>query len=196
MSVKNVLSPLPDTHPKLQLATRKEACADGQAWAWDGVRFEILHPAEAGATNSREHDNERSCVLRISSGAHSVLLAADIENGSEHRLLALHPDKLPATLLVAPHHGSKTSSSQAFVDAVHPRHVVFTAGYRNRFGHPREEVAERYRAAGSEVLRSDEDGAISIVMDAQGLKLERYRRSHARYWQHVANPAGTNEKPH
>ena len=196
MSVKNVLSPLPDTHPKLQLATRKEACADGQAWAWDGVRFEILHPAEAGTTNSREHDNERSCVLRISSGAHSVLLAADIENGSEHRLLALHPDKLPATLLVAPHHGSKTSSSQAFVDAVHPRHVVFTAGYRNRFGHPREEVAERYRAAGSEVLRSDEDGAISIVMDAQGLKLERYRRSHARYWQHVANPAGTNEKPH
>jgi competence protein ComEC len=142
-----------------------------------------LHPAETGSTKAFEHDNERSCVLRVSTGQHSVLLAADIENLSEQRLLTLHPDELPATLLVAPHHGSKSSSSQAFVDAVHPRHVVFTAGYRNRFGHPREEVVERYRAAGSELLRSDEDGAISIEMDAQVFKLERYRKSHARYWQ-------------
>jgi competence protein ComEC len=77
------------------------------------------------------------------------------------------------------------------VDVVHPRHVVFTAGNRNRFGHPRAEVVERYRAAGSEVLRSDADGAVSIAMDAQGLKLERYRKSHARYWQHAVDPAGT-----
>ncbi len=196
LPVTNVLSPLPATHPALRLAARAEACADGRAWEWDGVRFEILHPAEAGTTNPREHDNERSCVLRVSTGQHSVLLAGDIESLSEQRLLQLHSDELAATLLVAPHHGSKTSSSQAFVDAVHPRHVVFTAGYRNRFGHPREEVVERYRAVGSEVLRSDEDGAVSIEMDAQELKLERYRKSHVRYWQHAASPAGTKQKPH
>jgi competence protein ComEC len=184
LAVTNVLSPLPDTHPKLQLAARKQPCADGQSWEWDGVRFEILHPAEPGSTKVFEHDNERSCVLRIGTGPHSVLLAGDIERLSEQRLLTLHPDKLSATLLVAPHHGSKSSSSQAFVDAVHPRHIVFTAGYRNRFGHPREEVVERYRAAGSEVLRSDEDGAIGIVMDAQEFKVERYRKTHPRYWQH------------
>lgn len=186
LPVKNILSPLPDTHPKLQPATHTEACADGKKWEWDGVHFEILHPAETDDTKPFEHDNERSCVLRVSSGAHSVLLVADIESLSEQRLLQLHRDDLSATLLVAPHHGSKSSSSQAFVDAVHPRHVVFTAGYRNRFGHPREEVVERYRVAGSELLRSDEDGAVSIEMDAQVFKLERYRKSHARYWQQAA----------
>jgi competence protein ComEC len=186
LPVTNVLSPLPDAHPKLQGVARKQACADGQSWEWDGVRFEMLHPAEAGGTKVFEHDNERSCVLRIGAGPHSVLLAGDIERLSEQRMLTLHRDKLSATLLVAPHHGSKSSSSQAFVDAVHPRHIVFTAGYRNRFGHPREEVVERYRAAGSEVLRSDEDGAVSIVMDAGEFKVERYRKTHPRYWQHHA----------
>ncbi|HLP99009.1 MAG TPA: DNA internalization-related competence protein ComEC/Rec2 [Sideroxyarcus sp.] len=182
MPVTDVLSSLSSSHPRLQLATHHQPCTDGDSWEWDGVRFEILHPAGIGSANPSGHDNDRSCVLRISTGQHSVLFAADIENLSEQRLLLLHRDQLPATLLVVPHHGSKSSSSPAFVEAVHPRYAVFTAGYRNRFGHPKEEVVERYRAAGSEVLRSDEDGAISIVMDAQAFGVERYRRSHARYW--------------
>jgi competence protein ComEC len=111
------------------------------------------------------------------------LLAADVEQESELRLLKLHARELKATLLVVPHHGSKSSSSQAFVDAVHPRYTIFTSGYLNRFGHPKEEIVERYRAAGSELLRSDEDGAVSIAMDAQDFRVERYRKSHARYWQ-------------
>ena len=82
------------------------------------------------------------------------------------------------------YHGSKSSSSPAFVDAVHPRYAMFTSGYLNRFGHPKEEIVERYRTAGSEVLRSDEYGAVSIVMDAQNFRVERYRTTHARYWQH------------
>ena len=72
---------------------------------------------------------------------------------------------------------------QPFVEAVHPRYAVFAAGYRNRFGHPKEEVVERYRAAGSELLRSDEDGAIIVNMDAHNFSVERYRKSNARYWQ-------------
>lgn len=187
ISVKKVLSSLPSSHPKLRLANTTEACADGKTWEWDGVHFEILHPAE-GTAQVVEHDNERSCVLRISTGQHSVLLTADIERLSESRLLKQHLHELPATLLVVPHHGSKTSSSQAFVDAVHPRYAVFTSGYLNRFGHPKKEIVERYRAAGSETIRSDQEGAVSIVMDAQQFSLERYRTSHARYWQQNAIP--------
>jgi len=188
--VKNVISSLPGTHPRLRLAAHNEACADGQAWDWDGVHFEMLHPAAAQDLDAPEHDNERSCVLRISAGQHSILLAGDIEKLSESRLLKLHAKELPATLLVVPHHGSKSSSSPAFVDAVHPRYAVFTAGYLNRFGHPKEEVMERYRAAGSEAFRSDADGAIDIALDAQNLKIERYRKGHARYWQIGARQSG------
>lgn len=182
--VLNVLSPLPDTHPKLRLAAHNEACISGRSWEWDGVRFDMLHPA--GSDKAAKHDNERSCVLRISAGRHSVLLTGDIGQVSEAQLLEKHATELPATLLVAPHHGSKSSSSQEFVAAVHPRYVMFTPGYLNRFGHPREEILERYRAAGCEVLRSDEDGAVGIAMDAQNFNLESYRKSHARYWQHGA----------
>lgn len=184
LTVSNVLTSLPVNHPRMSLAAHSEACHDGQSWFWDDVRFDMLHPAEASAGENWDQDNELSCVLRVSIGQHAVLLAADIERLSEQRLLAAHRSGLPATLLVAPHHGSKSSSSPAFVDAVHPRYVVFTTGYRNRFGHPREEIVARYRAAGSTVLRSDEDGAISIVMDAQNIGLESHRMTRPRYWQH------------
>ncbi|MDO8988101.1 MAG: DNA internalization-related competence protein ComEC/Rec2 [Sideroxyarcus sp.] len=187
LPVVNVISSLPNTHPLLRLAAHNEACADGQSWEWDGVRFDMLHPAEASAPVTDEHDNERSCVLRIGVGEHSVLLAGDIGKKSEARIARLHAQTLSSTLLlVAPHHGSKNSSSQAFVDAIHPRYTVFTAGYLNRFGHPGAESEERYRSAGSEVLRSDEDGAISLLMNAQKFRVESYRKTRPRYWQHGA----------
>ena len=122
-------------------------------------------------------------MLRISIGSQHILLATDIEKDSEQRLLREHAGKLPAILLVVPHHGSKTSSVQPFVEVVHPRYAVFTVGYRNRFGHPKDEVVERYRAVGSELLRSDEDGAILVQMGAQNFAIERHRKTHARYWQ-------------
>jgi competence protein ComEC len=183
--VVNVISSLPNAHPVLQFAAHNDACADGQSWEWDGVRFEMLHPAKSDTGTSVEHYNEGSCVLRVSTGEHSVLLTGDIEKLAERRLLKLHAKDLSATLLVVAHHGSKSSSSLAFVDAVHPRYAIFTAGYLNRFGHPKEEVVDRYRAAGSELLRSDRDGAVSIAMDAQEFSVDRYRKSHARYWQNV-----------
>ena len=188
--VTNVISSLPNTHPKLQLAAHNEACADGQSWNWDGVRFDMLHPDKTPAPVVLEHNNEGSCVLRVSTGQHSILLTGDIEHLAESRLMKLHAKELPSTLLVVPHHGSKSSSSQAFVDAVHPHYAMFTSGYLNRFGHPKDEIVERYRTAGSEVLRSDEDGAVSITMDAQNFQLGRYRTTHARYWQNHAIPGG------
>lgn len=183
MPIGVVSSSLPDDSPILLQAKQTQHCSDGQSWNWDGINFELLHPSVASYTQDDFKNNDRGCVLRISAGKNSILLTADIEKNSERRLLELHPDKLSATLLVVPHHGSKTSSTPAFVNAVHPEYAVFTAGYRNHFGHPKEEVVERYRAIASELLRSDEDGAILVEMNADQLKIERYRKTHARYWQ-------------
>lgn len=156
-----------------------DRCRDGTRWDWDGVLFEILHPAD----NSRKpHDNNHSCVLRISTGNQHVLLAGDIEWRAEQRLLQVHPDKLPASLLVVPHHGSEGSSSADFVAAVLPDYAVFTSGYRNRFGHPREKILQRYQDSGALLLRSDRDGAILCRMTAQAFSVERYRETHRRYW--------------
>jgi len=82
--------------------------------------------------------------------------------------------------LVVPHHGSKTSSTDKFIAAVRLGYAVFTVGYRNRFGHPKQEVVQRYADSGSTLLRSDEDGAILIEMNTQGLQVERYRKTHRR----------------
>ncbi len=168
----------------LQQVTDSRRCMDGQSWDWDDVRFEMLHPGRDSAASSKPHDNDRSCVLRISAGDQHVLLAGDIEHGSEQRLLRQHAGQLPATLLVVPHHGSKSSSGYEFVATVLPDYAVFTAGYRNRFGHPKEEVLQRYADSGAELLRSDEDGAILVEMNAQGIQVERYRKTHRRYWTH------------
>jgi competence protein ComEC len=187
MPIDWLSSSLPDESPILQQAHNQRRCADGQNWDWDGVHFELLHPSPESYDLKKIRKNNRGCVLRISTGDHHILLATDIEQESEQRLLTEHPDKLPATLLVVPHHGSMTSSVQPFVEAVHPRYAVFTVGYLNRFGHPKQEVVERYRMAGSELLRSDEDGAIMVEMNAHGFQVERYRRTHARYWTHLSH---------
>jgi competence protein ComEC len=158
------------------------ACRDGMQWDWDGVHFEMLHPPETAS--AKRHDNDQSCVLRIGTGERHILLTGDIERISEERLIRLHPEKLKADLLVAPHHGSRSSSSPAFVKAVAPTHVVFTAGYRSRFHHPHPEIVRRYVDQGSHILRSDREGAITIDLEPSGMQLDPYRKSHRRYWSH------------
>jgi competence protein ComEC len=182
MPISWVDSSLESDNEILQPVHDSRRCVDGQNWDWDGVHFEILHPSRASYRQDNISTNNLGCVLRVSSGTQIILLAADIEKASEKRLLKLHADKLPATLLVVPHHGSKTSSTPDFVQKVHPRFAIFTVGYRNKFHHPKPEVVERYSDIGSELFRSDEDGAIIVQMNAVDLTLERYRKSHARYW--------------
>ncbi|MBI5430729.1 MAG: DNA internalization-related competence protein ComEC/Rec2 [Nitrosomonadales bacterium] len=169
-----------------ELAKRQtRPCRDGDNWEWDGVRFEVLHPAAGEIDSAKVHDNDLGCVLRISAGDRRILLTADIEKNTERRLLKVHADKLAADLLVVPHHGSKSSSTAEFVAATQPDYAVFTVGYRNRFGHPKREVVQRYADSGAELLRSDEDGAILVEMNGQGLNVERYRKIHRRYWTHM-----------
>lgn len=184
MPVGWISAPMSPDHVLLRQATDTRACRDGLRWDWDGVKFEVLHPEPGEGHGTKPHDNDRSCVLRISTGRQHILLAGDIEKDAEQRLLKLHADQLPANLLVVPHHGSKSSSGYDFIAATLPDYAVFTVGYRNRFGHPRQEVLQRYLDTGAQPLRSDEDGAITVEMDDREIKMERYRKTHARYWQH------------
>lgn len=156
-------------------------CRAGQHWAWDGVRFRVLHPQ-----GSEARDNDHSCVLLVESGAARVLLTGDIERRSEAALLA--GGALPAgvTLLVAPHHGSRTSSSPEFVAWTRPRQVVYAAGHRHHFGHPHPEVVARYAAVGARAWHTAAAGAVQFVWRdpsrAEDPEVQAARAVRRRYW--------------
>ncbi|NHZ32572.1 DNA internalization-related competence protein ComEC/Rec2 [Massilia rubra] len=168
-------------HPIVKAAPHHVRCAGGQQWTWDGVRFEMLHPTMASYDDPGLKPNARGCVLRISAGDHAILLAGDIEAAQEAQLVAGSAPLLRADVLLAPHHGSGTSSTPPFLAAVRPRLVLFQVGYRNRYRHPKKEVVERYEKLGIERLRTDESGAI-MLDSANAFAPVVYRRAHARYW--------------
>jgi competence protein ComEC len=186
-----VASSLPLMHPIVTAATQHHRCQAGQRWTWDGVRFEFLHPTGASYGDPALSPNARSCVLKIDAGGKSILLAGDIEAAQEAQLIARVPGQLPADVLLAPHHGSGTSSTPAFLLAVQPELALFQVGYRNRYHHPKPVVFERYRALGIARLRTDWSGAITLqlgpTLSATGAATEtvnvrEYRKEHARYW--------------
>jgi len=179
--VGQLISSLPDGHRLLGKAMRPGRCRAGQAWHWDGVRFEMLAPDSASYANPRLKSNARSCVLRISAGGRAILLAGDIEAAQEAALLGLDADRLRADVLLAPHHGSGTSSSAAFLRAVAPTVGIFQVGHRNRYRHPQKLVYARYGAMGIERIRTDERGAVTLMF-GPGLDVTTYRATHARYW--------------
>ena len=184
-----LMTSMPDLDPAVLLPERSLRCQAGARWEWDGVRFEILHPTRASYDDPRLKDNDRSCVLKIESAALSVLLPGDIERRSERDLVAGRRDALRADVLLAPHQGSRTSSTSGFVAAVGARAVIFPVGYRNRFGHPRRDVLARYRESGARVYRTDRDGAVLIEAAPGGpVRITPYRAIRRRYWQ-SASPA-------
>ncbi len=154
-----------------------ERCAAGQSWAWDGVRFDILYPPPGEMVEGRP--NHVSCVLKVSAGDESFLLPSDIEARDERRLLAADAAALRADVLLAPHHGSGTSSTPAFVAAVGARHVIYPVGYRNRFGHPRADVVARYGDVPA--WRTDRHGALAVRL-GNGVHVAAYRLERPRYW--------------
>ncbi|MDP2398330.1 MAG: DNA internalization-related competence protein ComEC/Rec2 [Burkholderiales bacterium] len=181
--VDTLLTSLPDLDPLLLIGPEERRCMAGQTWTWDGVVFEMLYPDAATREAEKLKDNERSCVLKITTAAGSVLIPADIERRGEQTLLSTMPENLKADVLVVPHQGSRTSSSPAFVEAVAPRWVIFPVGYRNSFRHPHPEVVARYAALGSVGVRTDQGGAISVELQAgKPQVVARHRDRYVRYW--------------
>ena len=178
---------LEDEHPLHALRPDWTRCRAGQSWVWDGVHFEVLHPSavpheEKGPSVPKTRPNSVSCVLRIQGAGGSALLAGDIEMAQELELV--RQGLKPVDWLLVPHHGSTTSSSTAFLQALRPQWAVVQAGYRNRFGHPAPEVVARYHDLQIQWVDSPHCGAASWRSDRpKQLVCERARSR--RYWHHL-----------
>jgi len=182
LPVDRMHSSLAADHPLVRRAPVHSRCVAGQSWEWDGVRFEMLYPDPAVYASSKWKSNARSCTLKVTSGRFAMLLPGDIEAVQEEHLLAAGAATLHAQVLLAPHHGSGTSSTLPFLQAVHPEVALFQVGHANRYGHPKPEIYRRYGELGARRLRTDETGAVMLRF-GDAITLRTWREEHARYWQ-------------
>jgi competence protein ComEC len=178
-----LLSPLAATDPLHLMVARSTRCEAGQSWTWDHVTFTVLHPPRAAHAEPRRRENDRSCVVRVVTAGSSLLLSGDVEARSEAEMVR-GVLALSSEVLLAPHHGSKTSSTAAFLDAVGPRHALFSVGHRNRHRHPHPAVVARYLERGVRIHRTDRDGALHLRLGERPDALDPVRRRAARprYW--------------
>lgn len=166
MAIKQASSSVPQKIKPLS-ALR---CQQGQHWEWEGVTFKVIHPPAAAYTAAIK-GNDLSCVLRVSSGNQHILLTGDIESRAEATMIRGGLTPLRAQILVAPHHGSQTSSTEEFIQAVRPDYVLFATGRHNRHHFPHLSVVTRYQAAGAVTYDTATAGAI-------------------RFWLHAGQPSG------
>ena len=152
-------------------------CATGQSWTWDKVRFTLLSPQQPFVS-----ENDNSCVLKIQSEQGSVLLTGDIEALAESWLVETYGNNLKAKVLIAPHHGSKTSSTSGFLQAIQPEYVLIPAGYRNQFGHPHRDVLLRYEQINAKCFNSADSGAITVSEKAGLWEVQPMRDTESKYW--------------
>jgi competence protein ComEC len=157
-------------------------CKSGQSWTWDKVIFSIISPQIGN--NSSENDN--SCVLQIQTPQGTALLTGDIEATAESWLVETYGDKLKADVLIAPHHGSQTSSTSLFLKAVKPNIVLIPAGYRNQFGHPHAEVLQRYQDLHIKWFNNADDGAIQATF-TDHVNVSLWRTIEGRYWNYLGS---------
>ncbi|QEL57003.1 DNA internalization-related competence protein ComEC/Rec2 [Chromobacterium paludis] len=155
------------------------ACRQGESWVWDGVRFEVLGPPAdvAGA-----EDNAQSCVLRIAGARLALLVSGDAPRRVEEALAGRFGDQLRSAVLVAGHHGSRTSTGERWLSVVRPRLVVVSAGFLNRYRHPHREVLQGVHAHGAALLRTDLDGMLTLEMADDAPSWQCLRRQRPRYW--------------
>jgi competence protein ComEC len=179
--IQQVWTNAQDNFQTLPSGTTLTVCSKGQTWDWDGVHFEVLNPSLESSSTKK---NNQACVLKVSNGAYSVLLSSDIEHAAEQSLVASHTN-LKADVLVVPHHGSKTSSSMNFLQAVAPELAMVSSGYLNRFNHPHPKIVERYQSAQIELVNTVSTGAIELNLPREHKSLlikKYYRKDHAKFW--------------
>ena len=169
---------------EIHLPAKQLKCFAGQHWRWDGVQFAVLHPSIESYANPEIKDNDRSCVVKVTSQFGSILLTGDIEKDAELALLHTNKDVLTSDVIIAPHHGSKTSSTVDFVQAVGAKQAIFTVGYLNRFKHPKPMIEKRFEESGALIYRSDYRGALKLSFNAaQRVQIESWREVQQKYWQ-------------
>lgn len=155
---------------------KNTVCLQGNSFTWQNLHFEMLWPKDIV---SKENDD--SCVLLISDGKYSVLLAGDITKKVEAALLQQYPN-LSADIITVPHHGSKTSSSELFISSVNPSFAVASAGYLNRWNMPVVEVVQRYQQQNVELLNTAQSGQIIFTISDQGISKRSYYRDLWPFW--------------
>ena len=153
-------------------------CLQEDSWVWDKVQFKFLYPSK----NELGLGNDSSCVLRITTGKTSIILPGDIEKAAEATLFKNHSE-LSSQILIAPHHGSKTSARDYFVSAVHPEYVLYAVGYRNRYHFPSPSVVQKYTELGSKQLDTVNSGAIEMKISSQKVySITEFRKKQGHYW--------------
>ncbi|EGG94215.1 DNA internalization-like competence protein [gamma proteobacterium IMCC1989] len=171
-----------------------QQCYQGQHWQWDGVDFAVLWPSLDELDKAQLNSNNLSCVLLISYGSKRILLTGDIEKRAEYALLRdsrlevspLSQFRLPTSvdIMLVPHHGSKTSSSESLLAHLHPDYAMVTAGHNNQYRHPHPTITERYHAINTKLINTALSGAVRFSIDEQShhWHIERWRQVNKRYW--------------
>jgi competence protein ComEC len=155
-------------------------CQQGQHWQWDNADFTVLYPTQ----ETLALGNDSSCVLQVRAGDKTILLTGDIERRAEQALVQQYGDKLQSTLLFAPHHGSKTSSTLAFIEKVRPQLVIFSTGYLNRYHFPSSLVQQRYTDHAISTLNTAETGAITVTLQShRDIEVLTQREKRRRFWE-------------
>jgi competence protein ComEC len=173
IAVEKISTSVPDQLSDYQ----PEQCAAGQAWTWDGIQFTMLSPSEQLSS-----ENNNSCVLQVQTASGNVLLTGDIEAQAETWLVKTYGEQLKAQILIAPHHGSKTSSTLSFLQAVQADTILIPAGYRNPFGHPHNQVIARYQTLNAHYLSSANSGEISVNLKNGVWSVQGLRQTDRHYW--------------
>ena len=154
------------------------SCHTQAPWQWDGVHFRFI----AWPIDSNAKANNHSCVLLVEFNGQKILLAGDIEKDVE-RILSEREEISSVDILLAPHHGSKTSSTAGFLARVRPHRVIYSAGFHNQHGHPHLAVQARYTEMGAVPHNTAYAGALEFIWRGQqSYRLTQYRQSQARYW--------------
>jgi competence protein ComEC len=179
-----ILSPLDWEDPLHALSPLSLPCRAPGDWEWDDVRFAVLHPGATGEWESPLKENNRSCVIRVATPGGSMLLTGDIERRAEAALVRKQGGLLQSAVLLVPHHGSKTSSTDAFLGSVQPKDAIVSAGWANRFRHPAADVVRRYEGRGIALHRTDLSGALRVVLPASPAEEARVELlvTRRRYW--------------
>lgn len=157
-------------------------CRAGQQWQWDGVYFQVLHPAKNFLTYIAR-ENNYSCVLKISTANQAILLTGDIQGEAELYLTKHYARELPSAVMLVPHHGSKTSSTVGFLKAINPTLAIVSTGYLNLWRFPNTDVIQRYASYDIPLLNTAETGAITLHLTTADVpEADLARESMRRYW--------------